>query len=228
MRIGRRRRCRRRPPQQRHGAGRLPLAHPRPPHAQPQPYAHQPHPPHAYPSPGPLAYGGAGIPGVAYAGWGQRFGAWIIDWLVLGVIRFILAMIMGMIIVAIEENSGEMSEKTSTAFGLGIIAVWYLCAWPYYALMEASRRRATLGKLALGIEVGDINGGPASFIQTSVRFLVRGVSGAILGIGFLMPLFTPRRQTLHDLAANMIVTVKPRPQVQGFMVHQPGAAPYPR
>jgi uncharacterized RDD family membrane protein YckC len=202
------------------------------PAAVPSPAPGAPHPmPMA--APAPLGYGVAHDAGVAYASWGQRFGAWVIDWLILSVVRFVVMVAFGTVGAAIERRSGELSEGDSALLGLIIIAVMYLCAWPYYALMEASRRRGTLGKLAVGIEVGDAEGGPASFVQTSVRFFLRLVSAAIFGIGFLMPLFTARRQALHDVAANTIVTVKPRAAPPGYPAWQhqqqyAGQATHPR
>jgi hypothetical protein len=43
-----------------------------------------------------------------------------------------------------------------------------------------------------------------------VRFFLRLISAALLGFGFLMAAFTRRRQALHDIAANCIITVRPR------------------
>ena len=52
------------------------------------------------------------------------------------------------------------------------------------------------------------------------------LSALIFGIGFLMPLFTARRQALHDLAANTIVTVKP-PAPAPLAMWQHPRQPYP-
>lgn len=109
---------------------------------------------------------------------------------------------------ALIEAAGGYTDNFAAALGFAVIAALYLCAWPYYALLEASGRQGTLGKQAVGIQVEDIEGGRATRVQTSVRFFLRLVSALVFGFGFLAALMTRRRQTLHDIAANCIVTVR--------------------
>jgi uncharacterized RDD family membrane protein YckC len=67
----------------------------------------------------------------------------------------------------------------------------------YSAAMESSQRQATLGKLALGIIVTDLDGARISFY----RALLRSAS-QVTGIGYILALFTARKQTLHDFVAD--------------------------
>jgi uncharacterized RDD family membrane protein YckC len=83
-----------------------------------------------------------------------------------------------------------------------------LVNWLYYAMMESSSYQGTLGKLAIGIYVTNDEGSAVSFFVASVRFWSKFVSGAILGIGFLMAGITERKQALHDRVAGTVVLRK--------------------
>ena len=80
--------------------------------------------------------------------------------------------------------------------------------WLYYALLESSSRQATLGKMAIGIIVTDLDGGRISFGRANGRYLGKMVSAFILMIGFIMAGFTERKQGLHDIMAGCLVLNK--------------------
>ena len=67
--------------------------------------------------------------------------------------------------------------------------------------MESSRRQATLGKMALGIRVTDLDGRRVSFARASGRWFGKILSSLIFGIGYLMVAFTEKKQGLHDMIA---------------------------
>ena len=84
----------------------------------------------------------------------------------------------------------------------GVIGLFVMMT--YYALMEASPRSATVGKLAMGIVVTDAAGRPLSPERACGRAAARILS-MTTGIGFLLALFTKKSQALHDLLANTVV-----------------------
>jgi uncharacterized RDD family membrane protein YckC/energy-coupling factor transporter ATP-binding protein EcfA2 len=94
-------------------------------------------------------------------------------------------------------------EKVVLPF-LTILAIFPL-DWLYQATMTSSRQRATLGKMAVGIVVTDMEGNRLSFRRATIRYLARTLSYVSLGSGFLMQPFTSRKQTLHDLIAKTLV-----------------------
>src|SRR5688572_10635944 len=158
------------------------------------PVSHAPPPlPPPFP-PQVLPYSTPGAVGTVYAGFGQRLLAWLVDWAVLAVIRFVLIILFGSVGALIDAAGGN-TDDYAAALGFTVIATLYLCAWPYYALLEASGMQSTLGKQLVGIQVEDIEGGRATRVQTSVRFFLRLVSALIFGFGFLAALMTSRRQT---------------------------------
>jgi uncharacterized RDD family membrane protein YckC len=74
--------------------------------------------------------------------------------------------------------------------------------------MESSSKQATLGKLALGIVVTDLNGNRISFGRATGRYFGKIVSGMIFAIGYIMAGFTEKKQALHDMIASCLVVLK--------------------
>jgi uncharacterized RDD family membrane protein YckC len=122
----------------------------------------------------------AGMPVAMYASLSRRFGAWILDGLILCVIGGIAAQVIPV---------------------LGGIAVWFF----YAPILESSAIRATLGKHLMGIQVADLAGRRISFRASLIRNVMKLVSTAILFIGYVFALFSSRKQTLHDLLADTTV-----------------------
>jgi uncharacterized RDD family membrane protein YckC len=107
--------------------------------------------------------------------------------------------------VVISFASGVISAAT---IGVGTISIFVL-PWLYEALMLSSEKQATLGKMALGIAVTDLNGGRLTFGRATGRHFAKWISALILGIGFVMAAFTERKQALHDLIAETLVVNRP-------------------
>ena len=93
------------------------------------------------------------------------------------------------------------------------ILVPNLIWWVYTAGLISSSLQATLGKKILGLKVVDLNGNRISFGKATGRFLASILSGLILGIGYLMVAFNPKKQGLHDQIAGTYV-VKNTPSGQ--------------
>jgi len=123
---------------------------------------------------------------VQYAGFWRRFGAIIIDGLILSVVLVPLRI-----------------TSVFTPFGIPLVFSYVLSpviGWLYFALMESSKFQGTLGKMALGIIVTDMEGRRVSFGKI--------ISAIILCVGFLMIAFTEKKQGLHDMLANCLVITK--------------------
>jgi uncharacterized RDD family membrane protein YckC len=72
-------------------------------------------------------------------------------------------------------------------------------------LMESSAKQATVGKMALGLVVTDLNGNRITFARATGRYFGKALSSLILHIGYLMAGFTPKKQALHDIIAECLV-----------------------
>ena len=138
-----------------------------------------------------------------YAGFWIRFVALIIDSIVLGVINMVLSF-------ALIGSSFGMGIGMDSGEGVGaMLGVYYLVTFliyvSYFSLMESSAKQATLGKMAVGIKVGDENGQRISGINALGRYLSKLISGIILCIGYIMAAFDVRKQALHDKIAGTVV-----------------------
>lgn len=117
---------------------------------------------------------------VEYAGFGIRLGAVLIDGLILAIISFLL--------------------------GLG--ESWHvdvLITVLYFGVIQGATGGQTAGKAMLGIRVVMADGSPLTVGRGTLRSLSEYVSTLILCIGYLMVLWTDRKQALHDQMVGTVV-----------------------
>lgn len=79
-----------------------------------------------------------------------------------------------------------------------------LVGWIYSAKMHSGPRQATFGRSAMGIIMTDEQGRRVTFGKASGQYFSTIISGLILGIGYLMILFTAKKQGLHDMLAGTL------------------------
>jgi uncharacterized RDD family membrane protein YckC len=85
--------------------------------------------------------------------------------------------------------------------------------------MESSPQQATLGKMALGLKVTDLQGERLSFARATGRYFGKIVSSLILFVGFMMAGWTEKKQALHDIMAGTLV-VKKQTEVEKLAISQ--------
>ena len=146
---------------------------------------------------------------VHYGGYWRRFAALIIDeiltyFVVVGAEAVVGAM-LGMDIGLRRVLSA--GKQTAAVFAWNF-TVGTLIHWLYWAGMESSAYQATLGKMALGLKVTDLQGEPISFSRATGRYFGKIISALLLGIGFLMAGWTEKKQALHDIMAGTLVVKK--------------------
>jgi len=147
---------------------------------------------------------------VHYAGFWRRVVAHIIDGLVFTPLLLVFLGTSGLF-GAILAPGGDHEGFATAVFGLGILVFilgLLVGTWLYSTLMESSRYQATLGKMALGIIVTDLNGSRISFARANGRYFGKWVSGMMLNIGYFMAGFTEKKQALHDMLAGTLVVMK--------------------
>ena len=126
-----------------------------------------------------------------YATFGQRLAAVIIDSILVG-------MASGFLGVVWMQAMGETGKTIGSALSL-IISILY------YVGYQASYGQ-TLGKKALGIRIVDEHGVTPPFLTFFLREIVgKTVSAFILFIGYLMVLWDPKKQGLHDKISGTFV-----------------------
>ncbi|MDP3696092.1 MAG: RDD family protein [Desulfocapsaceae bacterium] len=138
---------------------------------------------------------------MSYAGFWKRFAAAVIDAIVTTIGGLVIGFIFGMAMVA------GGTKDPAILNGMGNILGIILC-WIYFAAMESAPSQGTLGKMALGIKVTDLDGNKIGFGKATGRHFGKILSGIILGIGFIMVAFTQKKQGLHDIMADCLVVNK--------------------
>jgi uncharacterized RDD family membrane protein YckC len=146
---------------------------------------------------------------VKYAGFWLRFVAFVIDCIFISIVFLgattVVASILGV-------HAGlHAGRYGGTAFGGAFVIRHFsgtLVAWLYWALMESSPQQATLGKMALGLKVTDLQGERLSFARATGRYFGKIVSSLILLVGFMMAGWTEKKQALHDIMAGTLVVKK--------------------
>lgn len=138
----------------------------------------------------------------------MRVAAYILDSLIMSVVFVPLGIVIGVLMVGggVDENSPIMSLVNLGTNGISILA-----GWLYYGFMESSSWQGTIGKRVLGLRVTDMNGSRISFGRASGRYFGKILSGMICLIGFLMVVFTEKKQGLHDLLAGTLILTGPEP-----------------
>ena len=132
-----------------------------------------------------------------YAGFWIRVAASVIDAFVIAGLG-----VLGGVIVAVAGVAFD--APTELAVG-GYYLVTILASWLYYAILESSRRQATLGKRAVGIVVTDLSGKPLSFGRASGRAFAKVFNALTLGLGWLVVAFTQQKRGIHDFVAGTLV-----------------------
>ncbi len=126
--------------------------------------------------------------GMRYAGFWARVGAVIIDSVIWGAFSVAVAFL-------------PIDEELYGVMG-------FFIAWMYYALLESSAWQGTIGKLAMGIAVTDMDGNRISFFRATFRYFFHLLSALTMMIGYLMAAFTPKKQALHDIVCRCMVLKK--------------------
>ena len=145
---------------------------------------------------------GAATPGtMELAGIGARFGAKILDNIILYVIQTAINFaFVGSI------GPGTNQQAAMTAMGL-MMAVNFGIAFAYQIIFLHWKGQ-TPGKMALKIKVVTPEGEPLSWGKAIGRPFAEILSGCLLAIGYLMAIWDPEKRTLHDrLAGTRVIKV---------------------
>lgn len=119
-----------------------------------------------------------------YAGFWRRFAALLIDALILMIPSIVLQFVV--------------------PFAGGL-----LLALAYYPIFTSSELMGTPGKVFMGLAVTNEQGGRLTAKESFLRYLLSIVSSVFLCLGYLFNLFTPKRQTFHDLMVGSVVIRRP-------------------
>jgi uncharacterized RDD family membrane protein YckC len=119
------------------------------------------------------------------AGFWLRFGAVLIDAILVGIVLQVL----------------------QVALPVGLyVAIGLPAAIAYYVLLEGGDRGQTVGKMACGIRVIDLaRGGSIGYGRAFIRYIGRIVSSIVILLGYFWMLWDKEKQTWHDKFAGSVV-----------------------
>lgn len=140
---------------------------------------------------------------LAFASWGRRAAAWLLDGIILAAVVVTTILVAGVPLDDI--NATILEGDTSTVILLFVVPE------AIYDIFFVGSRGQTPGKQALGIKVVDSGGErtPIGYQRALRRWLTTSFLWALFTvpgvIDHLWPLRDRRRQTLHDKLAGSIV-----------------------
>ena len=161
--------------------------------------------PTQYAAPAPSAMRSTPADAARYGGFWIRVVATLIDALAVGIVTGPVSLIIG-VITGIAGHAVAMPKPGVDLASFLITGSFStLVNWLYGALLESSSYQATLGKMALGLKVTDMEGRQISFARATGRHFAKILSGLTLCVGFIMVGFTRLKQGLHDMIAGTLV-----------------------
>jgi len=143
-----------------------------------------------------------------YANFGQRFGAVVIDFIIVRIIQAIFEGVLTLLILGEVDIFGQRPGPINDDDWLVIIiggTFTILLYWLYMAGFESSAKQATPGKQICGIIVTDMEGNRISFLRATGRQAPEYLSLFTCFIGYFLAAFTDKEQALHDLIASTLV-----------------------
>jgi uncharacterized RDD family membrane protein YckC len=160
-----------------------------------------------------------------HAGFWKRVLASLIDFALIATVGFLLGLAFGYNPItefqetfrkAMENSGGPPPQPAGPPAILSFISI--VGNWLYKAVLEASRMQGTLGKLAVGIRVTDLEGKRIDFGRATLRYALVWVgnlialvpalalpSSLLLIADSLVVAFTPKKQALHDMISGCLV-----------------------
>jgi uncharacterized RDD family membrane protein YckC len=140
----------------------------------------------------------------AYARFLPRLAAFLLDSLIVFYLPvFVLGILAGLTVPFL----GVAAVGIGPIEIVGVIfqLVLPLLAAAYFVAFEGSNKQGTWGKQIVGLRVEGIRGEQISVGKALGRYVSKGLSHLTFGLVFFMPLFTKRRQAMHDLMAATVV-----------------------
>ena len=137
----------------------------------------------------------------AYARFLPRLAAFLLDSLF---VYYLPVFVLGALIGLLSPLLGFGPVVVSTGAGVIVVIIQLLLPLvvaAYFIAFESAAKQATWGKQIVGLRVEGIRGERISFGKSLGRYASKCLSYLTFGLVFFMPLFTKRRQAMHDLMA---------------------------
>jgi uncharacterized RDD family membrane protein YckC len=145
-----------------------------------------------------------------YAGFWIRFGAYIIDQLILNIVALPSTIWLTVRTQKIMQQGlqGGQFDWASYLSYMGLSsAIGFLISIAYNVLF-VGRFAATPGKMLVKIKIVTADGGRVSYLRALARLGGHFVSGLTCMFGYLMPIWDREKRALHDMMCNTRVVYK--------------------
>jgi uncharacterized RDD family membrane protein YckC len=167
----------------------------------------------------PLGTGTGPPVAIEYGGFWRRVWAGTIDVALEAAGALVVTFVIDFAFSRVGRMLGYEPWISKVATGMAYILVLTIGGWLYCAFAESSPHRATIGKRLMGLQVVTADGGRVSFGQATVRHFMKYLSLFSAGVGFIMAVWTKRRQALHDMPSDCIVIRAPREKAFSLLSH---------
>jgi len=127
-----------------------------------------------------------------YAGFWIRFGAFVIDTFILGMINLLIFIPMSILMPFSFEN-----PTIFTSFFPLLMLLQYAIPAVYDSWF-VGKYQATPGKMACKLKIVVADGSRVSYLRSLGRHFAKWISAMIILIGFIMAAFDDQKQSLHD------------------------------
>ena len=139
-----------------------------------------------------------------YASIGTRFGASVLDNILLWIVSFATQMLVMLAFSSVLNSSPEMALVVQLV-AMGV----QLAIGLTYETIMIGRFGATVGKMACKIKVVTADGGRVTYGRAAGRYFAKLLSGMICLIGYIMAIFDKEeKRALHDRICNTRVVMK--------------------
>lgn len=132
-----------------------------------------------------------------YAGFWIRFLAKFIDAFILQVANTAIAWVGSMFLMPTLSSGNGHFGMAMLSFS-GFVFIPQMIFNGFYYVWFVGKFGATPGKMACKLKIVSPEGGMISYMRALGRWFGEMLSGAILGIGYLMAAFDEEKRTLHD------------------------------
>jgi uncharacterized RDD family membrane protein YckC len=140
------------------------------------------------------------------ASFGQRLAAHLIDQAAIFAAAWFVGKPFGAMLGGFFYTDPTGSPLASQAMSYaGALLVAALMSFMFEVFWIGSHWQATPGKRAMRLKVTDLRAKPVGYGRAFGRYMMKGLSGSVFCIGFLVQPFTARKQALHDLLAGTLV-----------------------
>lgn len=130
---------------------------------------------------------------MVYAGLWIRFGARIIDGMIIGAAGLVI-MLVGWLIFG-SPGTPSVTRMIATAIFQNLLYMGFAVAYTTYFLGKSG---ATPGKMACGLRVVRSDGEKITYARAFGRFFADWLNSFTIGIGYLIAAFDEEKRALHD------------------------------